>query len=205
MKHFWSLIILLCYIITSCSNNGLSTEDKETCLQTLNFYADVDSAAMKQGFELYRLMLEQSDSINPDDINWYRNNVAHIDSVIHTAKSLIDKDNLKQLVELLEPECINFYGHPNNNIDTELALHRMLVLLYDYVCPKDDNSEYYAKTIQLAEYSQLHMQAVLPKDSELYLNFLQELHDLYEAAGRADDAEKIKKEYDEIIQEDLEE
>lgn len=109
----------------------------------------------------------------------------HVDSVIHKAIGLVEQSNANDLLSLLEKERHNIYAHPCNTIDNEIALHNLLIQLYNKAY-KENTDEYYSKIIDLALYDKLHLTGLLENEqyTPYYIHNLTSLVDLYMCANR---------------------
>ena len=143
---------------------------------------------------LWYILLKHIDTEEKDSA-YYMENIAHVDSVIHKAIGLVGQGNTDDLLTLLEQERYNIYAHPCNNIDNEIALHNMLIQLYNKAY-KENTDEYYSKIIDLAEYSKLHILGLLDNEQYIpyYIHNLTSLVDLYMCANRHAEAIQTGKE-----------
>ena len=143
---------------------------------------------------LWYILLKHIDTEEKDSA-YYMENIAHVDSVIHAAIGLVEQGNMDNLLTLLEKERNNIYAHPCNTIDNEIALHNMLIQLYNKTY-KENTDEYYSKIIDLAEYSKLHILGLLDNEQYIpyYIHNQTSLVGLYMCANRHADAIKTGKE-----------
>ena len=90
---------------------------------------------------------------------------------------------------MLEKERHNIYAHPCNTIDNEIALHNLLIQLYNKAY-KENTDEYYSKIIDLALYDKLHLTGLLENEqyTPYYIHNLTSLVDLYMCANRYTEA-----------------
>lgn len=165
--------------------NPFTKEEKEQYVTTLSLYLQADSSLIAERNQFFQFLLKHIDAEEKDSA-YYMENIAHVDSVIHKAIGLVEQGNMDNLLTLLEQERYNIYAHPCNNIDNEIALHNMLIQLYNKAC-KENTDEYYSKIIDLAEYSKLHILGLLDNEQQYipyYIHNLTSLVDLYMCANR---------------------
>ena len=142
--------------------NPFTKEEKEQYVTTLSLYLQADSSLIAERNQFFQFLLKHIDAEEKDSA-YYMENIAHVDSVIHKAIGLVEQGNMDNLLTLLEQERYNIYAHPCNNIDNEIALHNMLIQLYNKAY-KENTDEYYSKIIDLAEYSKLHILGLLDNE-----------------------------------------
>lgn len=161
-----------------------TARERDFCLKTFEAYLNVDSATAKKREEFYKLMLKYSDSNDKADEDWYRKNIVHIDSVMRESIDLVKQDKSRQLLDLLESERYNIYGHPNADTYNCYALNSVFALLYAKYIESDN--EYYAKLADLGEYSRMMIEAVQDnweKPHPLYRQVVEELLQIYKELG----------------------
>lgn len=198
MKAVITFIFLLA--LSACSakpdkpSNPFSKEEQEQYVNTLSLYLQADSSLIAERNRFFQLLLKHMDAEETDSA-YYMENIAHVDSVIHKAIGLVEQGNTDDLLTLLEQERYNIYAHPCNNIDNEIALHNMLIQLYNRTY-KENTDEYYSKIIDLAEYSKLHILGLLDNEQYIpyYIHNQTSLMDLYMCANRHADAIQTGKE-----------
>ena len=164
--------------------NPFTKEEQEQSVNTLSLYLQADSSLIVERNQFFQFLLKHIDAEEKDSA-YYMENIAHVDSVIHKAIGLVEQGNTDDLLTLLEQERYNIYAHPCNNIDNEIALHNMLIQLYNKTY-KENTDEYYSKIIDLAEYSKLHILGLLDNEQYIpyYIHNLTSLADLYMCAKR---------------------
>lgn len=182
MKKLFILFTCI-LVLLSCINAKQDTlfndVDKNFAIATLRQYQNVNSQLTAERNAFYLLMLEQSSAEEPSeaDKSYFIRNIAHIDSVVIHGVALINKNKGKELLTMLEAELINFYAHPHNTAENEIALHRLLIDLYfnDTTLSKE---EYYGKVIELYEWNKTHFESLenIPAD---YINILLNLYFSY--------------------------
>ena len=95
----------------------------------LSLYLNEDSNLIVERNQFFQLLREHTDT--GMDSTYYVQNIAHVDSVIHKAIGLVEQGEADELLALLEQERHHIYAHPCNTIDNEIALHNMLIQLYN--------------------------------------------------------------------------
>jgi len=192
MKAVITFIFLLA--LSACSAkpdkpaNPFSKEEQEQYVNTLSLYLQADSSLIAERNRFFQLLLKHMDAEETDSA-YYMENIAHVDSVIHKAIGLVERGNADDLLSLLEKERNNIYAHPCNTIDNEIALHNMLIQLYNKTY-KENTDEYYSKIIDLALYDKLHLTGLLENEqyTPYYIHNLTSLVDLYMCANRYTEA-----------------
>lgn len=161
------VIFLISYLASLISNKDSSNvipasdESKKNAIETLQLYQNVDSQLIAERNELYLLMLKHTvpyEEPSEADKSYFLRNITHIDSVVNTCVEFIHQNKEDELISLLETELQNFYAHPHNNVDNEIALHYMMEELYSRHCKSDE--EYLAKVIPMAEWRVMHIEAL---------------------------------------------
>ena len=188
MKAVITFIFLLA--LSACSAkpdkpaNPFSKEEQEQYVNTLSLYLQADSSLIAERNRFFQLLLKHMDAEETDSA-YYMENIAHVDSVIHKAIGLVERGNADDLLSLLEKERNNIYAHPCNTIDNEIALHNLLIQLYNKAY-KENTDEYYSKIIDLALYDKLHLTGLLENEqyTPYYIHNLTSLVDLYMCANR---------------------
>lgn len=143
------------------STISLSAEDKSVAIETLQLYQNVDSQLMAERNELYLLIYKHSepaDEVSEEDKGYFLRNIAHIDSIVTVGTELINQNKGDELLSLLETELFNFYAHPHNTVDNEIALHQLVVELYRR--QPTSKEEFLAKVIPLSEWTVMHIEAL---------------------------------------------
>ncbi len=143
---------------------SLSDEDKTIAIEILKLYQNVDSQLVAERNEVYQLMLKHTNSDkepSKDDAEYLINNIAHIDSVVNTSINLVNQDKGDELLSILETELPNFYAHPHNTVENEMALHQLVVELYRR--QSENDKEWFKKIIPLSEWTVLHIESLEDK------------------------------------------
>lgn len=178
--------------IIACSQSKeekatFTKEQQDFCINTFKLYLDKDRAEISQ--EFLKLLSKHSDMNNTEE--WYQANLAHIDSVMHCCINLVEQEENKKLLDILEKERMNIVAHPNNTVDNEWQLHSVFALLYTKYC--EDDKEYWTKLAELGEWSRMHIEAYQSKSHPLYKQVLSELIQIYEALGDESKKSEIDK------------
>ena len=164
MKKLFSLLACLT-ILVACkeakSTISLSDEDKSIAIETLQLYQNVDSQLVAERNGLYQLLLKHSEpteEASEEDKGYFLRNITHIDSIVTVGTELINQNKGDELMSLLEAELPNFYTHPHNTVDNEVALHQLVVELYRRQSASDE--EFLTKVIPLSEWTVIHIEAL---------------------------------------------
>ena len=183
---------------TITSTESIDDEMKAFRRQTFESFINLDESKAKEQEKIYLEMLEQCGAVNEDNVSWYRNNIAHIDSLSRYCIELSDIGKNKELLDVLESEIANFQSHPNAT--TEVCFDLNLVLTKLYIDQRDIHPDYLSKCIDLWELNRMQIEAVQsnwPEYHPLYIQVLQILSSLYK---EADNPQKAA-EYDTLIEE----
>ena len=189
------LFILLVLGFSYCAAQTFTDEHQKFCIETFNIYLHSDPKKAQKSEDFYRLMIKHSD-ISEEEKNksilWYKQNLVHVDSVMHTCVSLAEHHDYEKLIKLLEVERINIISHPNNDVYNEWQLQSVMALLYSRLIP--DDTEFYRKLEPLAEWSRMHIEAIQGqngKEHPLYKQVLNELKEIYSKLGKNDKVKEI--------------
>ena len=188
-------LLLLCACMTallSC-NNQKSAKDPELTFEDaaigiLQLYQNVDSQLVAERNELYQLLLKHSEpaeEASEEDKGYFLRNITHIDSIVTVGTELINQNKGDELLSLLEAELPNFYTHPHNTVDNEVALHQLVVELYRRQSASDE--EFLTKVIPLSEWTVIHIEALEHKHP-VYSAVLTELVVFYTSLANYDKA-----------------
>ena len=164
MKKLLSLLACLTVLVACKEANStlsLSDEDKSIAIETLQLYQNVDSQLVAERNGLYQLLLKHSeptDEVSEEDKGYFLRNIGHIDSIVTVGTELINQNRGDELLSLLEAELPNFYTHPHNTVDNEVALHQLVVELYRRQAANDE--EFLTKVIPLSEWTVIHIEAL---------------------------------------------
>lgn len=163
------------------STDEREEEDKVFRRQTFEAFNNLDEAKAKEREEQYLLMLEQFGEGKDSDANWYKRNIAHIDSIARYCIELSENDKDAELLDMLDSEMANFQSHPD--ADTYLCFDLNLVLTKLYFAQSADHPDYLQKCIDLWELNRVQINAVQSGWQEyhpLYIEVLDILLKLYE-------------------------
>lgn len=192
MKKLLILVIGL-FPLSSCIAQ-FTKEQKEFCVNTFKSYLNPDEKLIQEREELYLLTLKHSSTeTTEDDKRFFRKNIIHIDSVMHTAMELVKQDEIIKLADLLEKERYNIYAHPHNNTYLCWDFHSVLALIYSKII--EDDREYFMKLADFGEFSRMMIEAVQAnsgKPHPLYLQVLNELKQIYTALGNQSKKQEIE-------------
>lgn len=192
MNRLLAIIIGLFSLLSSHAQ--LTREQQEFCIRTFQSYLNPEEKLIQEREELYLMILKHSGEGTENDKIYFRNNIAHIDSVMNDAISLTEENQTEVLMNLLEAELYNIYAHPKNDTYTCWDFHSVLSLLYS-IHVKDDKT-FYTKAASLAEFSRTQIETVQAnwkKPHPLYLQVLDELLLIYKALDNKDKINKIEK------------
>ena len=192
MNRLLAIIIGLLSLL-SC-HTQLSREQQEFCIKTFQSYLNPEEKLIQEREELYLMILKHSGGGTEYEKIYFRNNIAHIDSVMNDAISLTEENQTEVLMNLLEAELYNIYAHPKNDTYTCWDFHSVLSLLYS-IHVKDDKT-FYTKTASLAEFSRMQIEAVQAnweKPHPLYLQVLEELKLIYTELGNQSKIQEIER------------
>lgn len=163
MKYIYLLLAVLC-MSTACQKTNhrtssdetksekiLDEERKEWIKNTLNFFQEIDEDKIKSGEESYVEMLSSYSETPPskEDLQWFRNNIYHVDSLSKYGLSLLEADKYVELQNLLESELKNFQVHPN--MDSYLWYDLIGSLLYLYQVNDVPEKELFDKMVSHLE------------------------------------------------------
>lgn len=185
------VIIIGMFMLLPCKAQ-LTKEQQEFCISTFQLYLNVDEELIEEREKLFILTLKHSGS--KENKVWFRKNVAHVDSIMRQGIELAKWNESKKLLDMLETELYNIYGHPKNDTYNCWQLHSVLGLLYSIHIKED--KEFYTKVASLAEFSRVQIEAVQANWKEphpLYKQVLSELMQIYEALGNNSKKAEIEK------------
>ena len=191
MKKLFSLLACLT-ILLACKEAkntiSLSDEDKSAAIEILQLYQNVDSQLVAERNGLYQLLLKHSEpteEASEEDKSYFLRNITHIDSIVTVGTELINQNKGDELMSLLDAELPNFYTHPHNTVDNEVALHQLVVELYRRQSASDE--EFLTKVIPLSEWTVIHIEALEHKHP-VYSAVLTELVVFYTSLANYDKA-----------------
>lgn len=181
-----AIIFLSCLLVIIACNQQkkvITKEQQDFCISTFKLYLNTDEKHIEESLQFIKVLQKHSDN-NEDLENWYHSNVVHIDSIMYYCIDLVQREDSKTLLDILEKERMNIVAHPNNTVENEWQLHSVLSLLYSIYCK--GNKEYWTKLAELGEWSRMHIETVQASWKEphpLYKQVLNELMQIYEALG----------------------
>lgn len=169
----------------------ITEEEREQIINTLLQYSQpTDSVYIQQAIangQEFCHTLEETDSFRVS----YLRNMAHIDSVVIQGCELAKQNEAERLLLLLEKEKKNFYLHPNNLLDNEIALHQLFILLYNKFYDEENAAQYYAKIISLAECTKSHILMIqMFRGGEIHPYYSEVLHNLVELHTYVNECDK---------------
>lgn len=175
----------------------LGVIDKDMIIETMQIFRDVDMEKVKTIMNIQGDLFPDNDETQQEETDrWYLDNIQHIDSLTKFVIFLANQEKYEEIGILLDPELINFYGHPNSDTYSVYQLHWAMLPLYKLIIPDDD--KYYEKLIEMWEMNRLMIESVQllsGEDHPLYGRVLAELSGLYEKAGE----DEKKKEVDSVL------
>lgn len=196
-------LFIYCFLVVLCAcaskpNKPISSftkEEQEQYISTLSLYLNADTNLIAERRQFYQLLKKHIDTERKIDSTYYIKNIAHVDSVIHKAIGLVEQSNANDLLSVLEKERHNIYAHPCNTIDNEIALHNLLIQLYNKAY-KENTDEYYSKIIDLALCDKIHLTGLIGNEeyTPYYIQNMTSLIDLYTCANRYAEAIQTGKE-----------
>ena len=212
-RFYFGLSIIIILILLSCKNNQNNSTENADSIQTENAFPEEDADIIKNtllafqntdeetiaaGEQNYLLMLENYSESEPTENEklWYRQNVAHVDSVSRQALSLFESKNYTQLQNLLESELPYLQSHPA--MDTYLWFDMDCVLATLYYLNDLDEITINSKMASQWELQRVRIEAIQSGWDEphpLYKPVLQFLYQIYDNLGN----EPKKTEISEIL------
>ncbi|MCH5242909.1 MAG: hypothetical protein J1F67_10920, partial [Muribaculaceae bacterium] len=172
---------------------NLFEPNKDFIIETMELYQDLDSVAFFKKFETYKEQVTTRGNYTEQDINWYLENIQHIDSVCNSIKELALKEKYEDIGLILDSELINFYCHPNSDVNSNFQLHWVMVPLYMLIIPEKE--EYYDKVIDMWEMNKISMEALQLQTGiqhEYYNRVLHELASFYKEVGNEEKRKEIE-------------
>lgn len=214
MKYIYLLIAVLS-LSTACQKTNhktssdetksvkiLDEERKEWIRNTLNFFQEIDEDKIKSGEENYVEMLSSYSETPPskEDLQWYRNNINHVDSLSKYGLSLLEADKYVELQNLLENEIGNFQVHPNT--DSYLWYDLIGSLLYLYQVNDVPEKELYDKMASHLELFIIRTEIVQENWEEphpVYKRALEDLLFVYTNQGNEAKVKEIESKLNSLI------
>ena len=187
---FWGTLMLLNYE-EKIEILNMTKEEKEQAINTLSLYAlPVDSAWIQD--EIAKAKANNTADSEEDFDLFYLNNMVHLDSVVKQGIELARFNEVKELLNLLEKERMNFYAHPSNEIDNEIALINLFLMLYSKT--EETEQGFYSKLIPLTEFASAHIQMIQAyRGGEIHPYYPEILLDLTKLYSYTSDYEKAIK------------
>lgn len=194
MKYFLISTSILIALSCNAQKPHMTEEEQRQAINALVSYTlYVDSAYIQDAIEAGNLLISNLPSLKGQtfDTAFYINNMAHLDSVIFQGIVLTKQNNVTALLRLLEKERMNFYAHPNNIIDNEIALHELFIALYNKFYEEEHADEYYNKIIALTEFTKHHILMIQEwRGGEIHPYYSGALTNLTEVYSYVEDYEK---------------
>lgn len=173
MKH--TLFALFIFLAQPMFGQAFTEAQKNFCISTFNKYLNVKEELTKE-----RTKVLKSLNSSEEDIDWFKNNIIRMDSVMKVSIELVKNNECSNLANLLEKERYNIYAHPHNDSYLCYDFHSVMALIYSNTIKGD--REYFMKLADLGEYSKIMIEAVQAnweKPHPLYLQVLKELKQIY--------------------------
>ena len=215
MKYLLPILLVLTLVSVSCSNKQtkqtqVSTEtslaedrDKENKAfrrQTFEKFINTEDSIIDNGERAALLMLDyfgDEDETGVTDIenykSWYRENVAHIDSLSKNCIELSDNGNEEELLKILAAELGNFQSHPIAT--TYVCFDLNIILTNLYFSQADQYPDYLQKCIDLWELNRVQINAVQSGWQQYhpqYMEVLKILLHLYESVNNSQKVAEIQ-------------
>lgn len=174
MKH--TLFALFIFLAQPMFGQAFTEAQKNFCISTFNKYLNVKEELTKE-----RTKVLKSLNSSEEDIDWFKNNIIRMDSVMNASIELVKNDDCINLANLLEKERYNIYAHPHNDSYLCYDFHSVMALIYSNTIKND--KEYFMKLADLGEYSKIMIEAIQAnweKPHPLYLQVFNELKQIYE-------------------------
>lgn len=207
------LFLIVIGLLVSCTNSNKTDKDNSTrfvevketesrveslpdtteIIELMEYYQTLDSIETSKRFETYKMLIENKDDYKQEDIDWYFNNINHIDSVSKQAEILTRQEKFEDLAYLLDAELKNYYSHPNSNSYSIYDLSWVMLPLYRMIAP--DSKTYYEKLIEMWEMNRLMMEAFQIQTGTphpYYERMMVELSILYDKAGEMEKKKEIE-------------
>ena len=204
MKFLLPILLVLTLVSVSYSNEQtkqtqVSTEtslgedrDKENKIfrrQTFEKFINTEDSIIDKGERAALFMLDcvvddKDKTDNEDYKGWYRENVAHIDSLSKYCIELSDNGNEEELLKILAAELGNFQSHPIAT--TYVCFDLNIILTNLYFSQADQYPDYLQKCIDLWELNRVQIntvQAGWQQYHPYYVDVLKILTSLYEEVG----------------------
>lgn len=213
MKYLLPILLGLTIITVSCnkkhdnqtvknqvtaSKHEREMADKTFRKETFEKFINTKDSIIDKGECAYLLMLDSieddKDKTDSEDYKgWYRENVAHIDSLSRYCIELSDNGKDEELLKVLLSELGNFQSHPIATIYVCFDLNIILTNLY--FSQADKYPDYLQKCIDLWELNRIQINAVQAGWQEyhpLYIEVLKILLHLYESVNNPQKVAEIQ-------------
>ena len=204
MKYLLPILLVLTLVFVSCNNKQthrtqVSTEtsldedrekeDKAFRRQTFEKFINTEDSIIDNGEIQFLQMLEMFGQEKEDENRWYRENVAHIDSVSRYCIELSDKGNDEELLKILTLELSNFQSHPIATADICFDLNLILTRLYFEQA--DKHPDYLQRCIDLWELNRIQINMVQAGWQEYHPLYREVLNILLRLYYETDDLENV--------------
>lgn len=212
MKHLLPILIAMIFVAVGCNNNQTTQstatltnvererEDKIFRRQTFEKFINTEDSIIESGEKAYQVVLDCIEDENGEGEKekekykvWYRENVAHIDSLSRYCIELSDNGNEEELLTVLIKELGNFQSHP---IATSYVCFDLNIILTNlYFSQADQYPDYLQKCIDLWELNRVQINAVQAGWQEyhpLYMEVLKILLHLYESVNNSQKVAEIQ-------------
>lgn len=201
MKYLIPILLGLALTSASCSNKQTNqtqafteasanmdreNEDKAFRRQIFEKFINTEDSIIDKGESGYLLMLDcieddMSKKEKEDNKGWYRENVAHIDSLSRYCIELSENGDKEELLKILASELGNFQSHP---IATSYVCFDLNIILTNlYFSQVEKQPDYLQKCIDLWELNRVQINAIQAgwqQTHPLYIEVLNILLKLYE-------------------------
>ena len=173
---------------SSLDSIKMTEEEQEQTIEILSLYATPIDSSKLQRIKGNAQAVSKITSKTDFDTSFFAENISHLDSVVHYGIELAHQNKGGKLLDLLEKERLNFYAHPNNTIDNEIALHQLFIELYaKFYKGKGD---VWQKVIPLVEFSKTHILSIQTLQGYIHPYYPRILYNLIDAYLTVDDIEK---------------
>ena len=173
---------------SSLDSIKMTEEEQEQTIEILSLYATPIDSSKLQRIKENAQAVSKITSKTDFDTSFFAENISHLDSVVHYGIELAQQNKGGKLLDLLEKERLNFYAHPNNTIDNEIALHQLFIELYaKFYKGKGD---VWQKVIPLVEFSKAHILSIQTLQGYIHPYYPRILYNLIDAYLTVDDIEK---------------
>ena len=173
---------------SSLDSIKMTEEEQEQTIEILSLYATPIDSSKLQRIKGNAQAVSKITSKTDFDTSFFAENISHLDSVVHYGIELAQQNKGGELLNLLEKERLNFYAHPNNTIDNEIALHQLFIELYaKFYKGKGD---VWQKVIPLVEFSKTHILSIQTLQGHIHPYYPRILYNLIDAYLTVDDIEK---------------